>query len=91
MCGTVSGCGGAFMPLSKGLEPTRAGMPKPAKTALIGAAAYHLFVNTKLTDGVIDAPQKGQVLVASFFISVSLVDLLMPLLLKKVEAKKKAD
>lgn len=69
ICGTVAGCGGAFLPLSKGLDPILAGMAQPMRTAFVGAAFYHLFLHTSLSEGVVDPSKKAQVLVAYFFIA----------------------
>jgi hypothetical protein len=68
-CGTVAGCGGAFLPLSKGLDPLLKGMAQPMLTACLGATFYHFFNNTSLSDGVVNPAKKAQVLVAYFFIA----------------------
>ena len=44
--------------------------------AFIAATSLHLFLNTSLSDGVIDATKKGKVCVASFFIAYNLYDTL---------------
>jgi hypothetical protein len=88
MCGAVGGCGGAFLPLNKGLEPIRDGMTSPALTALLGAAGYHLFVNTSLSEGCIDASKKAHVHVALFFILVGVVNTLGLTVQKSVAVKK---
>jgi len=75
ICGTIAGCGGAFFPLSKGLDPVKIGVPLPIQTAFIGATAYHLFVNIMGAE-IVDAAKKGQVLISTFFIFVSLKGLL---------------
>jgi len=68
--GGIGGCGGAFMPLSKGLTPIqKTGLKHPMKTALAAAAYYHLFLNSSYSEGVIDAPKKAQVSIAIFFIT----------------------
>mmetsp|Transcript_11563 Transcript_11563/g.17503 ORF Transcript_11563/g.17503 Transcript_11563/m.17503 type:complete len:282 (+) Transcript_11563:167-1012(+) len=84
-CGAIGGCGGAFLPLSKGLDPIKAGLQPPMMTALIGAACFHLYINTSLSDGCIDAKIKGKVFMALFFIAVGLVNALD--LTTKEEAK----
>ena len=71
ICGTIAGCGGAFLPLNKGLDPIKSGLQTPMLTALIGAAAFHIFMNTWLSEGVIDAKAKSQVHMAVFFICIS--------------------
>lgn len=75
-CGAIAGCGGAFLPLSKGLDPIKAGLQPPMMTALIGATCFHLYVNTSMSDGCIDAKIKAKVFVALFFISVGLINAL---------------
>lgn len=68
-CGTIAGCGGAFLPLDKGLEPIKeGGLAQPMLSAFIAATFYHLFISTSLSDGVIDAPKKAHVTIAVFFI-----------------------
>ena len=74
MCGTVSGCGGAFLPLNKGLDPILKGMQSPMTTACIGATMVHLYLNTSLSDGVIAAKQKAHLHLVLFFIAVGLVN-----------------
>jgi hypothetical protein len=71
-CGAVAGCGGAFLPFDKGLKPLDKGLAPNMLTALIAAACYHLFLNTSLSDGVMDAPKKAHLMVAFFFISCGL-------------------
>ena len=72
MCGSIAGCGGAFLPLNKGLDPIKDGLGQPMISAFIAATFYHLFVSTKLSADVQDAGKKGQVLVAVFFIAYNL-------------------
>ncbi len=68
-CGCVAGCGGSFLPLDRGLEPIRlTGLTHPMISACIASIFYHLFVNTSLSNGVVNAPKKGHVLVTTFFI-----------------------
>lgn len=67
-CGTIAGCGGAFLPLNKGLDPIKNGLAPPMFSAFIAATFYHLFMNTSLSDGVVDASKKAHVLVALWFI-----------------------
>jgi hypothetical protein len=72
-CGTIAGCGGAFLPLNKGLDPIKTtGLGQPMMSAFIGATFYHLFVNTQLSAGVVDVSKKAQVIVATFFIAYNL-------------------
>lgn len=85
-CGAIAGCGGAFLPLSKGLDPINTGLQPPMLTALIGATCFHLYMNTSISEGCIDAKSKAKVFVSLFFISVSLVNTLD--LAKKEEIKK---
>jgi len=76
MCGTVGGCGGAFMPMSKGLEPIKGGLLPPMMTAFVGAAMFHLYLNTGMGEGCVDAKSKAHVCMAVFFIFVGVVDAL---------------
>ncbi|KAL7542117.1 hypothetical protein ACHAXR_011550 [Thalassiosira sp. AJA248-18] len=74
MCGTIAGCGGAFLPLSKGLDPIAGGMQYPMTSACVGATLVHLFLNTTLSDGVIQAKEKAHLHLVLFFIVVGLVN-----------------
>lgn len=67
-CGSIAGCGGAFLPLNKGLSPLEKGLAPNMWSAFCGAAFYHIFMNTSLSDGIPDAAKKAQVCVACFFI-----------------------
>jgi len=72
-CGTIAGCGGAFLPLNKGLDPIKmSGLGQPMMSAFVGATFYHLFVNTSMSEGVVYANKKAQVIVACFFIAYNL-------------------
>jgi hypothetical protein len=67
-CGTVAGCGGAFLPLNKGLDPIKEhGLAPPMLSAFIAATFYHLFTNL-VSEDIIDAPKKAHVAVSAFFI-----------------------
>jgi hypothetical protein len=68
-CGTIGGCGGAFLPFNKGLDPIKNGMAQPMVSAGIAATFYHLFTHTSLSAGVQHADKKAHVLVAVFFIA----------------------
>ena len=72
-CGTIAGCGGVFMPLNKGLDPIKNGLLPPMKTALVAATCFHLFINTSISDGVIDAKKKAHVHLSAFFIITGLI------------------
>lgn len=74
MCGTISGCGGAFLPMNKGLDPILKGMAYPMITACVGSAMVHLFLNTPLSDGVIKAKEKAHLHLVMFFIFVGLIN-----------------
>jgi len=74
MCGTIGGCGGAFLPLSKGLDPIANGMQYPMTSACIGATLVHLFLNTHFSEGVINAKEKAHFHLALFFIFIGLVN-----------------
>jgi len=87
ICGTIAGCGGAFMPLNKGLDPLKTGMPMSVQTAFVGATAYHLFINV-IGAELIDASKKGQVIISTFFIFVALKGLLVQ---DQIKSKKKSE
>ena len=74
MAGTISGCGGAFLPFNKGLAPIENGMAYPMITACLGSALVHLFLNTSLSEGVVDAKEKAHLHLALFIIMVGLVN-----------------
>ena len=59
--------------MSKGLDPIANGMQTPMITAFIGATAVHLFLNTSLSEGVVDAKAKAHLHLAVYFITVGLV------------------
>jgi hypothetical protein len=71
ICGTIAGCGSYFIPFHKGLDAIKDGIPSAMISAFIAAVAYHCLVHTTaLSQYVHTAPaQKGQVLVAIFFIA----------------------
>ena len=72
-CGSISGCGGAFLPLNKGLDPIKNyGLTQPMLSAMIAATFYHLFTSTSLSSGIKKADEKAHVLVAIFFIAYNL-------------------
>lgn len=78
-CGAISGCGGAFLPLNKGLSPIeKTGLGQPMLSALIAATCLHLFMGTGLSDGVIDAKKKAQVVMAIYFIVYNLYSTFAP-------------
>jgi len=74
ICGTVAGCGGAFLPLNKGLEPIKGGLAPPMLTAFLGSAFYHLFLNTSVSEGCIEPGKKAHFHVALFFVLVGLAN-----------------
>lgn len=43
-CGTIGGCGGGFMPLSKGLEPLKGGANASVLTAFMAATGFHIWL-----------------------------------------------
>jgi len=69
-CGAIAGCGGAFLPLNKGLDPIKSGLQAPMLSALIGAAVFHIFMNTSLSEDVINAKAKAHVHMTMFFIAI---------------------
>jgi len=44
ICGTLGGCGGAFFPFTKGLDPVKKGLPPPMWSAFVGAMLYHFLL-----------------------------------------------
>ena len=72
-CGTIAGCGGAFLPMDKGLGPIlKDGLAQPMLSAFIAATAFHIFVNTSLSEGVINAKDKAHICMTVFFILYNL-------------------
>ena len=68
-CGTIAGCGGAFLPMNKGLDPIKElGLQQPMFTALCAATCFHLFMHTSLSQGVEQAAYKAQLVMAFYFI-----------------------
>jgi hypothetical protein len=88
-CGSIAGCGGAFLPLNKGLDPIKTGLAQSMLSAFVAATALHLYLNTSLSAGVIDAPKKGKVCVAAFFILYHLYDALYKGKTSSADKKKK--
>jgi hypothetical protein len=72
ICGTIAGCGSYFIPFHKGLDAIKDdGIPSAVISAFIASVVYHGLVHTMTwSQYVPTAPaQKGQVLVAIFFIA----------------------
>mmetsp|Transcript_24053 Transcript_24053/g.26571 ORF Transcript_24053/g.26571 Transcript_24053/m.26571 type:complete len:275 (-) Transcript_24053:310-1134(-) len=73
-CGTLAGCGGAFLPLDKGLTPIKEnGLAPNMVSACVAATSYHLFMNL-YSDGIQNADKKAHVCIAAFFIIFGLVN-----------------
>lgn len=72
-CGAISGVGGMFMPLNKGLDPIKEGLDYNMITAIIAASAYHIFISTSLSEGCIDAKDKAHIHITMLFVAVGLV------------------
>jgi uncharacterized membrane protein YeaQ/YmgE (transglycosylase-associated protein family) len=67
-CGAIGGCGGAFLPFNKGLDPIKDdGLAPPMISGLVGATIFHLL--TTLGTDVINVEKKAKVIVAFIFIS----------------------
>jgi hypothetical protein len=71
-CGTIAGCGGAFLPLDKGLGPIKESFGQPMLSAFVAATFYHLFTQTSVSDGVVEAEKKAQVLIAFYFVTYNI-------------------
>jgi hypothetical protein len=75
ICGTIAGCGAAFVPFNKGLDAVKQSLIPPVISAGIASIIYHVVINmTSILQP--KAPAKGQVLVAIFFIAyhISITD-----------------
>jgi len=68
ICGTIGGCGGAFLPMDKGLSPIQDGLAPPMFSAFVAATFYH-FVTQYCADDVVECHKKAKVAVAFWFIS----------------------
>lgn len=68
-CGTIGGCGYKFVPLNQGLTPLEHGLQQPMLSALIASTFFHAWMHLS---GVPNAHDKGQVIVAIFFIAYNL-------------------
>lgn len=90
-CGTIAGCGGAFLPLNKGLDPIKGGLAQPMISAFIGATYLHLFLNTSFSADIIDAEKKAKVGMAIFFILFNLFDTFVVQAKAKEATKKKKE
>lgn len=55
--GTITGCGGLFLPFDKGLTPIFNGTPWALQSAFLTAFFYHTIVNDK--DGIIGATMRS--------------------------------
>lgn len=81
--GTIAGCGGAFLPLDKGLDPIKAGLGQPMLSAFIAATCFHLFMNTSLSQDVVQAKSQGQIAMALFFIAYNLYSNVLGMVMPK--------
>lgn len=43
--GTIAGCGGTFLPLSRGLDPLKNGCPDNIMNSFIASAAFVYYIN----------------------------------------------
>eukprot|EP00545_Synedropsis_sp_CCMP1620_P003442 CAMPEP_0119015150 /NCGR_PEP_ID=MMETSP1176-20130426/10585_1 /TAXON_ID=265551 /ORGANISM="Synedropsis recta cf, Strain CCMP1620" /LENGTH=267 /DNA_ID=CAMNT_0006968419 /DNA_START=40 /DNA_END=843 /DNA_ORIENTATION=- len=90
-CGAIAGCGGAFLPLNKGLDPIKNGLAPNMLSALFAATFIHLFLSTSLSNGIMNAAKKTHVIVALGFILFGLqqkfeIDVMDPFGKKKAAA-----
>ena len=73
-CGAIAGCGGAFLPLNKGLDPIKEGLAPNMISSLVAASFIHISLKTSLSQGIKDAPDKVHFLVALGFVISGLVN-----------------
>ena len=66
-CGAISGVGGAFMPLSKGLDPISDGLDYKMLTSIIGATCFHIFMSTSMSEGCVEAKEKAHIHMTMMF------------------------
>ena len=92
-CGAISGVGGAFMPLSKGLDPIANGLDYKMLTAVIAAACYHIFMSTSMSDGCVEAKEKAHIHITMLFAFVGVAHALQwdKLPAKEIKGSKKDD
>ena len=86
--GTIAGCGGAFLPLDKGLDPIKSGLAQPMLSAFVAATCFHLFMNTSLSDGVPQAKNQAQIAMALFFITYNLYSNVLGMVMPKKKLNK---
>ena len=80
-CGSIAGCGGAFLPLDKGLNPIKEGLGQPMLSAFIAASCFHMFMSTSISDGIVEAKAQGQIAMAFFFIAYAFYSNILGMLL----------
>jgi len=86
ICGTIGGCGGAFLPLDKGLTPIQDGLAPPMFSAFVAATFYH-FTTHFYADEIVDCNKKCKVIVATWFITYAFFkNGILPNLLPKTAA-----
>jgi hypothetical protein len=72
-CGTIAGCGAAFVPFNKGLDAIKVSVSTPMVSACIASIFYHIIVNTGITTILQpNAPDKAHVLITIYFIAYHL-------------------
>lgn len=89
-CGTIAGCGGAFLPLDKGLDPIKAGLGQPMLSAFIAATSFHFFMSTSLSEGVTEAKSQGQIAMALFFIAYAFYSNILGMLMPSKSSEEKS-
>jgi uncharacterized membrane protein YeiH len=87
-CGAIAGCGGAFLPLSKGLDPIKNGLAPNMLSALAAATFIHLFLSTSLSNNIQDAAAKVHVVVAVAFVFFGLIQAFEVDVMKLVKGEK---
>ncbi|CAM9705004.1 unnamed protein product, partial [Chrysoparadoxa australica] len=75
--GLVAGCGGAFLPLDRGLRPIRNGLPWHIQSSLVGALFYHISVRYQSFVHYWIGTYNARVCVVMLFCSVGVVQTLL--------------
>ncbi|GMI20027.1 hypothetical protein TeGR_g12133 [Tetraparma gracilis] len=71
ICGTLAGCGAAFLPLDKGLSAIDGPLPPPVKTGLCAALFFTSYAGAG--GGSAEAEEVGKIIVAIFLVVTGVV------------------